>query len=374
MTDSCGNASLGIGDYLSAIFTSETTDGIRQRKEAALAECRAAHPNEPSRADLSDADRNLLNRITYQGGLGYMPVQVFAPYVDVLLGDFDQFKLREHANSIGFYFTLAFIVGAESGGCRASWGGKILLDQDLPLLRDIVALKESGGNIIISFGGADGSDLAQRCESEDALLEQYEAVVNRYALLRIDLDVEGLAATDKASVERRNAALVRLKKSHPRLQIQFTLPVMPEGLTAGGHLILKDAANRHFIPDRVNIMAMDYGIGSKNMGKSAKEAATNTVRNLKRIFSGKKDIEYWAMIGVTPMIGVNDTREIFSLADARALLDFAREKNIGLISMWSANRDQPCVQGADALYQCTKLSEPPLAFSRVFSGFLRDHF
>lgn len=368
MSDTCGDASLGIGDYLTAFFTSETIEGISHKKRAEVAKCQAAGGREPDAEGLSIGDKNLLSRITYSSGP--IPRQVFAPYVDVLLGDFDQFKLYEHADTVGYYFTLAFIVGAEGGGCRASWGGKVLLDQDLPLLRDIVALKEHGGDIIISFGGADGSDLAQRCTSEDALLEQYQAVVNRYALQRIDLDVEGAAALDKVSVQRRNGALARLKAFHPSLQIQYTLPVMPEGLTEGGLAILRDATAHKLTPDRVNVMAMDYGIGSQNMGKSAKEAMTQTVRDLKRIFPGKKNEEYWAMIGVTPMIGVNDTKEVFQVADARALLDFAREKNISLISMWSANRDHPCAEGVNALYQCTQVSDPPLAFSKVFHGFL----
>lgn len=71
------------------------------------------------------------------------------------------------------------------------------------------------------------------------------------------------------------------------------------------------------------------------------------------------------------MIGVNDTNEVFQLADARMVLDFAQEKGIGLIAMWSANRDHPCADGATELYQCTRISEPPLAFSQVFRAFLR---
>lgn len=165
MADSCGDASLGFLDYLVAAFTSETIEGIQHKKEAAVAKCRAAGGKGPVATDLSVQDRNLLARITYSSGP--IPRQVFAPYVDVLLGDFDQFKLAQHADSVSYHYTLAFIVGAEGGGCRAAWGGKVLLDQDLPLLRDIVSLKEHGGDIIISFGGAGGSDLAQRCASED---------------------------------------------------------------------------------------------------------------------------------------------------------------------------------------------------------------
>jgi hypothetical protein len=51
----------------------------------------------------------------------------------------------------------------------------------------------------------------------------------------------------------------------------------------------------------------------------------------------------WRKLGATPMIGQNDfTEEVFTLEDATSLNDFAIEKNIGRMSMWSANRDIPC--------------------------------
>jgi hypothetical protein len=42
------------------------------------------------------------------------------------------------------------------------------------------------------------------------------------------------------------------------------------------------------------------------------------------------------------MIGVNDVRsEVFSTADAQLLEDFARQKSLGMLSMWSIARDNP---------------------------------
>ena len=46
------------------------------------------------------------------------------------------------------------------------------------------------------------------------------------------------------------------------------------------------------------------------------------------------------MIGITPMIGLNDVlTERFTLQDAQQLTDFAIENNVKELSMWSANRD-----------------------------------
>ncbi|MEK7523403.1 MAG: S-layer homology domain-containing protein [Patescibacteria group bacterium] len=302
--------------------------------------------------------------VTTSGGF---PAHVFAPYVDVLLGDFDQFKLAQNSDNIGKYMTLAFIV---SRGCEAHWGGILPLSADTPLYNDIAALRAKGGDVIISFGGANGIELAQACSTDDALLAQYQAVVTRYALKRIDFDIEGAAVADPTSRERRNRVLVRLKAANPGLQIQYTLPVLPTGLT-NGVALLQDAAAKGFVPDIVNIMAMDYGTYfSNDMGKNATDAITATVAQLKTIFTGKTDAQLKAMVGVTPMIGANDVApEVFTLADATTLLNFANQNGTAFIAMWSANRDKQCTQSWDALYLCTKITQQPFDFAKVFKAF-----
>jgi chitinase len=53
--------------------------------------------------------------------------------------------------------------------------------------------------------------------------------------------------------------------------------------------------------------------------------------------------EVWVKVGATPMIGQNDVvGEIFTLDDARALNEFALEKRLGRMSMWSLGRDATC--------------------------------
>jgi len=41
------------------------------------------------------------------------------------------------------------------------------------------------------------------------------------------------------------------------------------------------------------------------------------------------------------MIGKNDDAEVFSLDDAKTLTQFAKTNQIGLVSFWSIDRDQP---------------------------------
>jgi chitodextrinase len=296
------------------------------------------------------------------------PAHVFAPYVDILLGDFDAFKLAGHTSNVSKFFTLAFIV--EGGNCEARWGGIIPLSQDGPLASDISALRAAGGDVIVSFGGATGIELAQSCSTDAALLAQYQAVVSRYNLKRVDFDVEGAAAGDPTSRSRRNRVLRQLRANNPGLQIQYTLPVLPSGLTDGVAL-LQDANSNGFIPDIVNVMAMDYGSSfPSDMGQNAIDAVNNTVNQLRTVFPGRTTAQYFAMMGVTPMIGVNDvTSETFQLSDATDVLNFARSQGVGLIAMWSANRDHQCAANETGLFQCSRITQSAFAFSGIFKGF-----
>ena len=55
------------------------------------------------------------------------------------------------------------------------------------------------------------------------------------------------------------------------------------------------------------------------------------------------DTDAWSRIGVTPMIGLNDTIPLnFSLADVDLLKQFGDEKGMALLSLWSMTRDHSC--------------------------------
>src|SRR5258708_29147197 len=102
------------------------------------------------------------------------PSSYFAPYQDITIGP----SLQSVTQSTGQkYYTLAFISG---NGCNAYWAGTIPLNQTniyLPNLdSDISYIRSQGGDIIISFGGAAGQELAQTCSSASSLQAQYHAV------------------------------------------------------------------------------------------------------------------------------------------------------------------------------------------------------
>ncbi|MFD0368706.1 cellulose binding domain-containing protein [Streptomyces sp. NPDC059071] len=292
----------------------------------------------------------------------------YAPYVDTSL--YPAYDLLATADATGVKeFNLAFITSG--GGCAPLWGGVTDLASD-KVAAQIGALRAKGGDVRVSFGGAAGHELALNCSSATALAAAYGKVIDQYKLTKVDFDIEGAALPDTAANTRRAQAIAQLQKAHPGLNVSFTLPVMPEGLTQPGVDLLADAKRNGVRVDAVNIMAMDYGPAySGDMGQYAISAATATQAQIKGVL-GLSDAAAWKAVAVTPMIGVNDvTSEVFRVDDATQLVDFARSKGIGWLSMWSSTRDKQCAAGAvnyaDAT--CSSILQQPLAFTKAFAAY-----
>ena len=294
----------------------------------------------------------------------------FAPYIDMSLTPDEQLLTIQQQSGIKT-FTLAFIVG--NGGCTASWGGIGPISSDtLPngtsILSLVQGVRAAGGDVIISFGGALGQELALDCSDAGSLQAAYQSVINKYSVNKIDIDIEGGATSDQASITRRDQALKALKAANPGLVVSYTLPVLPSGLINTGVNILNSAKADGLALDVVNVMAMDYGSSQDNgaqMGLDATDAAVATEAQIQA--AGLS-----ATVGVTPMIGVNDTNtEVFQLSDAQTLLNFARSHSyITRLSMWSVGRDNGgCANQDFASATCSGLSQNNYQFSSIFEAF-----
>ena len=292
----------------------------------------------------------------------------FAPYVDTSLHP--AFDLLASAESTGVKnYNLAFVT--DGGGCTPKWGGVTDLASDA-VAQQIGALRAKGGDVRVSFGGASGSELATTCSSADALAAAYGKVVDAYGLTKVDFDVEGGALPNTAANTRRAQAIAKLQSQHPGLDVSYTLPVMPEGLTQDGVDLLANAKSNGVEIDTVNIMAMDYGPAySGDMGTYAEQAAAATQAQVKGVL-GLSDSAAWNAVAVTPMIGVNDVAsEIFKVDDASQLVTFAKAKGLGGLSMWSATRDKQCSGGAkpSADATCSSIVQDAFAFSKAFAAY-----
>jgi hypothetical protein len=76
----------------------------------------------------------------------------------------------------------------------------------------------------------------------------------------------------------------------------------------------------------------------------------------------------YANIGITPMIGNNDTPgDVVSLQNARDIVSWAHSNGIGRLAFWSIGRDQPCA-GGGVSPNCSGLGGAALDFTKVFTG------
>src|ERR1700744_6087913 len=175
------------------------------------------------------------------------PTKVFAPYM--YIGQGDNFKLTAVDDACGLkFYTLAFIICHQDGhGSNTvyhpepSWDGHTVMDQDL-YHDQINAIRQRGGDGIMSFGGEAGKELANIIEDTNALEAAYQKVIDQYHFTWLDFDVEG-NNLDKGKLdsERRNTVLADLQKKYPGLIISYTLPVDPNGISEESQALLKDA-------------------------------------------------------------------------------------------------------------------------------------
>ena len=212
--------------------------------------------------------------------------------------------------------------------------------------------------MIIAWGGANGSVLSS-CGSASQAQAMYQQAFNAYPnITGMDFDVEGGVNTTVLA-----AALKGLKTANPSKSISLTLPVLPIGLVTAGLNIVNACHSAGLRPDTINIMAMDYGSYYDNGGNmllSAQQAAQAT-RN-----------QTGDMIGITPMIGQNDTQgEIFTIANASALVTWAKAQSyINRVAFWSLSRDNGGCPGQTwASPTCSGVSQSNWQFSSIFKGF-----
>jgi len=294
------------------------------------------------------------------GGGGGGGTARFAPYADISLGIGSQ--VAGNAQAAGLRgITLAFLV---DGGCTAVWGGGLgnvsnaTFPNGTTVKAAINALVAQGTSVIISWGGAAGS-IQSSCGSASQVQAMYQSVFNAYPNISgQDFDIEG--GINNTVVAQ---ALAGLKAANPSKSVSLTLPVLPTGLVAAGLNIVNACHAAGFHPDTINVMAMDYGSANDNGGNmllSAQQAAQAT-RN-----------QTGDMIGVTPMIGVNDTNtEIFTLANAGALATWAKGQSfINRLAFWSLARDNGgCANQGFASPTCSGVSQSTWQFASQFSSF-----
>ncbi len=317
----------------------------------------------------------------------------FAPFTDASLWPLPDFNVLLPVTDVRRYI-MGFIVNDQNEKpCTPKWGGytsysTTLAQQEqgdgpIHLKEMLSAFRKNGGHVALSLGGANGTPVEATCPDSSSLFRVLDEVLTAYETNELDFDIEGKWVSDRASIEKRIQAIYQLQEKRPLLKTWLTLPVLPSGLTEAGFSIVKAFVDAGIHLTGINLMTMNYGIeAASNPDKLAEyaiQALDSTFLQLKSIYDSTKEPlseeELWHLLGVTPMLGINDVvREVFTTAHAEILRDFAIKKRLGLVSMWSSQRDFPCDNDptTQVSLRCSGTTQKDFDFSRIFLAFRSD--
>jgi chitinase len=261
------------------------------------------------------------------------PAHYAAPYLQIASSDAGDMAADMGATGLKYY-TLAFLT--PQSGCTPEWedGGNSVG----AFTSQVSAIQAAGGNVMISFGGESGGELAQTCTNVSQLTAAYQNVVNTYGVTRLDFDIEGGVLSDTAATSLRDQALAALQAEDPAVQVDFTLAVAPQGLPTGSgseYALLQDAKSKGVKVSVVNIMTMDFGAGSNDLA-DAESAAQGTAGQLASLYGISTSAAY-GMMGLTPIAGTNDDGTYFSTANAQSLESFAASNGVAELSFWEVD-------------------------------------
>ena len=256
-----------------------------------------------------------------------IPAHYAAPYLE--LSDSSAGDMAADLSASGdARYTLAFLI--PQSGCTPMWeAGSYPVGS---FTSQINSLKSAGGDVIISFGGAQGGELAQTCTDVSSLTAAYKNIVDTYGVTRLDFDIEGGVLGDTGATTRRDQALAALQQEEPGVQVDFTLAVDPTGLPSDQMKLLQDAKNQGVNVSVVNLMTMDY-YDNQPVINDALGSARGAASQLAGLYGISTSAAY-GKEGLTPIAGKNDDGAMFSQSDAQTLESFAAGNGVAELSFW----------------------------------------
>ena len=267
-------------------------------------------------------------------------------------------------------FLFAFVL--DSGGCTPAWDGSAssTVASDTAVLADVNAARAAGGDVAVSFGGYNGTELGSSCGSSSALAAAYQQVIDKYKLSRIDLDWEN--GSLDANMAVRWAAIKQLEAANPNLKVTLTIPMTTIGLPDTGRDEIQQAINDGARIDRVNIMDFDFGLSAGTETAAAETVASDVVAQLEKLY-GWDAATAWAHLSVQLMNGHTDQpSELFTQSTFTDLLGFVQANHAAAFSYWDVNRDRACDPSvvhnwADGA--CSSVTQNAYDFTKILTQF-----
>ncbi len=265
------------------------------------------------------------------------------------------------------WFTMAFMLSSSSTTCNPLWDGSRSLTSG-PDFTAINNIRGAGGDVIVSFGGASGNKLGNACTSASALAGAYQKVINTYHLKVIDIDIEAGEVSNSTVRQRVIDALKIIKANNPGIVTIITLGTSPSGPGGSELDMINRGAASGLNNDVWGIMPFDFGGHSGTMGDATKSAAEGLKNRLKAAY-GYSDAVAYAHMGISSMNGHTDeSDEVVTITDFRAILAYAQLHHIARLTFWSLNRDRSCSGGLDA-DACSGVSQAQFDYTKVFAQY-----
>jgi chitinase len=264
-------------------------------------------------------------------------------------------------------FDLSFILAGGSS-CSPSWDGSDPVSSDTQVAGVISGVRASGGDVIVSAGGASGTKLGQVCSSAAATAAAYQQVITTYGLHAFDLDLEEPEIENSTAIANELGAAQILQREDPGLFVAITLPTTPTGANFFGQALLTEAKSLGFTPDDYTIMPFDNGFSG---GSSQVTALQDFHAQLVATF-GWTSAQAYAREGFSGMNGRSDTGEMFTQADFQTVLSFAEANQLSRFSFWSVNRDRQCSpadNNGNTSSECSSVSQSSWAFTAFTVAF-----
>jgi chitinase len=317
-----------------------------------------------------------------------LPSHVFSPYFQAYT---DASPAEQSKASGARYLTMAFLQTEKTGSCDILWNGDPTKPVDRSVFGpDIAKIRARGGDVVPSFGGfsADNTatEIADSCPDVDKIVAAYVKVVTTYNVTRLDMDIEDNSLTNPGGIDRRNKAIHKVQEwaeRHDRtLDIVYTLPTGPNGLEQTGIDVLTNALKNGVRVDIVNIMTFDYyDDQAHEMARDTKTAAAGLIGTLHTLYPDRSTDRLWRMVGITEMLGIDDygsggetgPLEIFTIADARNITEWARDKNIAELSFWALGRDNGACPGTPGSDNCSGVAQSTWQFTHIMTPFTHGH-
>ncbi|HLG63597.1 MAG TPA: chitinase [Ktedonosporobacter sp.] len=261
-----------------------------------------------------------------------------APYVMPLANNPPNLTTVMSASGIKA-FTLAFIVA--DNGCTPAWETDAGLDDvstDTQIGPIINAIRGAGGDVVVSFGGFNGTKLGQTCSTPQATAAAEQAIINKYGLKALDFDLEEPEYENATAINNELGAAQILQANNPGLYESITTAGTASGTGFFGQQLLNNAKTLGYTPDNYSIMPFDGGFN----GASSQISALQNFNTLLMNTFGWSSATAYAHEGISSMNGRTDSAEFFSQSDFQTVLNFVESNHLTRYTFWSVNRDRQC--------------------------------